>query len=183
MVLFEKILTFYYLISSINNTYNKLKLGQPDPRTVHIACPIIEKNIAKFGVNIWITDVNLQNVLLDCRKTSPLAKKYLKGSNELILNRLNNQFEERNIVEMTTNQKRKRENNNEDSLVENGDEKEEKEDEEKEEEKVNEVKEQSINNIKKIKNKNKGKILQKNEENTIFLKKQSKMKKSKTKRN
>ena len=82
-------------------------VGQPDPRTVHIARNITEKNIRKFGVNIWITDSNLQNLLFDNKKISPLIKKYEKESKEILLYRLNREFEERKHQQKNKQRKRK----------------------------------------------------------------------------
>lgn len=39
---------------------NVLESGEPDPRLVHRADPVKEEGYLKFGLNIWVTDKNLQ---------------------------------------------------------------------------------------------------------------------------
>jgi hypothetical protein len=60
--------------------------GQPDPRTVHVAKVITRSGLRKFGVNIWLTDLDMQ-CLAASPPISPLVKKYEKDSLELILQR------------------------------------------------------------------------------------------------
>ena len=47
--------------------------GEPDPRTIHKACPVVGKGVVKFGVNVWISEQSHQSLALVKSKT--LLKK------------------------------------------------------------------------------------------------------------
>jgi prolyl 4-hydroxylase len=49
------------------------KQGEPDPRTIHKACPVVGKGVVKYGVNVWISENNHQSLALVKSKT--LLKK------------------------------------------------------------------------------------------------------------
>ena len=46
------------------NSHVDTATGKPDPRTAHRGCPITEPGHRKLGVNIWITDWDLQGLAL-----------------------------------------------------------------------------------------------------------------------
>ena len=52
---------------------NVLGDGQPDPRTIHRACPV-EGNLHKYAVNVWMTDQSFQSLACVQKKGKGAAK-------------------------------------------------------------------------------------------------------------
>lgn len=49
--------------------------GELDPRTIHRACPITIPGYRKLGVNIWVTDCNMQSLALETTSSQSNKRK------------------------------------------------------------------------------------------------------------
>jgi hypothetical protein len=91
--IFSLLVSFLSFISFFSPNFDYL--GLPDPRTVHIAQEVSRKGLKKFGVNIWITDADMQ-CLASSPPISPLTKSYDKDSDLLVLRRAHKEYEDSN---------------------------------------------------------------------------------------